>query len=254
MDVLREVLGLSCAVRRLASTALLVAVCAQPAIAASDVAPPPAAAGACDEIGLTKGDYLGDRSKLRVVEEYHFKPHTESLVRRPGDSSQSIGADLSYTLRSFPNHHRALNSMMRLAEKSGREQPDGADRPVECFLKRAVRFRPDDTVARMLYVTYLVKKARKDEAMTQLSMVEQHARDNAFSLYNAGLLYTELQEWDLALSMAHRAQAMGFPRTQLQESLLKAGKWRDPSPEAAAGPASASSVPATPAAAPAASD
>lgn len=214
---------------------------AGPLRANSTVAPQLATDGACDEVGFTRGDYLGDRSKLKVVEDFHFKPHTENLIRRRGDSARSIGADLSYTLLSFPNHHRALNSMMRLAERSGREQPEGADRPVECYLRRAVRFRSDDTVARMLYVTYLIKKARKDEAMVQLAAVEENAQDNAFSLYNAGLLYADLQEWALALSMAHRAMALEFPRTELRDRLVKAGQWQEPAPEAAAAPASAAS-------------
>jgi hypothetical protein len=231
--------------QHLVSAALLLCACSilVPARAAVD---PPPVPGACDEVGFTRGDYLGDRSKLKVVEEYHFKPHHESLIRLPGESVDALGANLSYTLRSFPNHHRALLAMMRLSERTKLDQPRGADRPVECFLRRAVKFRPDDTVARMLYVDYLIKKSRRDEALAQLAATEPHARDNAFSLYNMGLLYVELQDWDHALEMAHRAQSMGFTRTDLRDRLTRAGKWRDPPPDgtapAASPPASAASA------------
>lgn len=227
--------------RHLVSAALLLCTCSFSVPASAGVDPPPTP-GACDEVGFTRGDYLGDRSKLKVVEEYHFKPHHESLIRLPGESIDALGANLTYTLRSFPNHHRALLAMMRLSERTKLDQPRGADRPVECFLRRAVKFRPDDTVARMLYVDYLIKKSRRDEALAQLAATEPHARDNAFSLYNMGLLYVELQDWDHALEMAHRAQGMGFARTDLRDRLTQAGKWRDPPP---AGAAAAASSPAS---------
>jgi hypothetical protein len=239
-----------CTRNRLSAAALLLWACSGPALAQSTVAPPPVS-GACDEIGFTRGDYLGDRSKLPIVEGTHFKPHHEQLVRRRGDSTDDLGANLSYTLRSFPNHHRALNSMIRLAERSKLEQPPGADRTVECFLRRAVKFRPDDTVARMLYVSYLIKKSRRDDALAQLATTESYARESAFSLYNMGLLYLQLQEWDQALAMAHRAQSMGFTRTELRDRLTQAGKWQDPQPEAAAAAASSPASAASAASAPA---
>ena len=215
--------------RHLVSAALLLYACSFSVPASAGVDPPPAAPGACDEVGFTRGDYLGDRSKLRIVEQFHFKPHHETLTRLPGESIDALGANLTYTLRSFPNHHRALLAMMRLSERTKLDQPRGADRPVECFLRRAVKFRPDDTVARALYAQYLVKHGRKPQALQQLAFAVEQAKDRPLSHYNLGLVYLEMGEYELALKQAHDAKRLGLEnRPQLEERLRKAGKWRDP--------------------------
>lgn len=46
------------------------------------------------------------RGNLPVVERFHFTSKVQSL--RGGNTSSTAGGDLSYTLKSFPNHHRAL--------------------------------------------------------------------------------------------------------------------------------------------------
>lgn len=43
---------------------------------------------------------------LQVVERYHFTADVEMLRR--GKASANVLDDLNYTLRAFPNHHRAL--------------------------------------------------------------------------------------------------------------------------------------------------
>ena len=56
-------------------------------------------------------DYRTERGyNLDVVESYHFTPPVEALIR---GSSGTIGGDLDYTLRAFPNHDRALNATIR---------------------------------------------------------------------------------------------------------------------------------------------
>src|SRR4051812_47506028 len=51
-------------------------------------------------------DYRTSKDKLDIVEGAHFTPDVETL--RSG-STGSLGADIDYTLRTSPNHHRALN-------------------------------------------------------------------------------------------------------------------------------------------------
>lgn len=208
------------------------------AVVALAAACPFTAAGArpersvCDEVGFYRGDYIGDRSKLKVVEDFHFRPHTESLLRLAGTSVDEIGADLSYTLQSFPNHHRALLALVRYGKKLKTQQPPGVDRPIECFLRRALNFRPDDTVARMVYVTYLTEQSRPADALTILDGTEAFAEDSAITYYNMGLLYADLQQWDKALRMAHRASSLGYERLELRVRLMRAGHWQDPEPRA----------------------
>jgi len=182
-------------------------------------------------------DYRSDQQKLKIVEDYHFTPRVESLV---GGAAGSVGADLDYTLRAFPNHHRALLSMMNLGAKAKSPMPPGAQVSVECYFRRALVFRPDDAIARMMFATFLARNGRKPEAVREVDFSVQGAPDNAFTQYNAGLIYLEMREFDKALIQAHRALALGFERPNLRQQLQAAGKWVDP--PVAPGAASASAV------------
>ena len=186
-------------------------------------------------------DYRNNQGpRLKIVEDYHFTPNIEALV---SGNSGPVGGELAYTLRAFPNHHRALVALMKLEVKEKTPVPKGANFSVECYLLRAVRFRPDDTTARMLLARYLASKSRRDDAIKQLESTATYAKDNGFTHYNIGLGYLELNEHEAALSHAQKALALGFERTQLKERLQAAGKWRDaaatPEPAAAASAASA---------------
>lgn len=184
---------------------------------------------ACGELksGYGPFDYRTSRGEtLDVVERRHFTPEVEALIR--GSSSIHIGQDLSYTLNAFPNHHRALMSMMRYGQKLKTPQPPDADYSVECFFLRALRFRPDDITVRMMYATFLNANARAPEAMHELEQVEKGAADNFFTYYNMGLIYLDMREYEKALAMAHKAMALGFGRTGLRDKLMALGKWRAP--------------------------
>jgi len=183
---------------------------------------------ACGELksGYGPYDYRTDRNKLGVVEEAHFTPAVEALIR--GNTSIHIGQDLSYTLGTFPNHHRALMSMMRYGQKLKTPQPPYAQYSVECYFLRAIRFRPDDITVRLMYANFLSSNARAPEAMSELERIEKAAGDNPFTRYNMGLIYLDMQEYDKALIQAHKAMALGFPQTTLRDKLVAAGKWRPP--------------------------
>lgn len=171
-------------------------------------------------------DYRTDKPKLGIVERYHFTPAVETLIR--GSTNVLPGPDLDYTLRASPNHHRALMSMMRYGEKMKSPQPQGAGYSVECYFERAVRFRPDDTIARMLYATFLSKNARTPEAIRQLELATVAAADNGFSHYNIGLIYFDLKKYDKALLQAHKAISLGFLQPALRDQLQSVGQWTEP--------------------------
>lgn len=183
---------------------------------------------ACGDLknGYGPFDYRTDRSKLEVVEQFHFTPEVEALIR--GKSSAKLGQDLAYTLNAFPNHHRALMSVMRYGQKLKTPQPEDMQYSVECYFQRALRFRPDDTVARMIYATFLSTNGRSPEALRELDQAEKLAGDNAFTYYNLGLIYLDMKEYEKALTQAHKAMALGFNRTGLRDKLTEAGKWRAP--------------------------
>lgn len=170
------------------------------------------------------GDHV---TKLRLVEGAHFTPGVEMLISA-AKSKGSPGGDIDYTLRAFPNHHRALLSVMRYGEKLKSDMPYGLKFTVECYFERAVRFANDDPIVRMIYSTYLDKNKRRPEAITQLEHATKLAADSGFTHFNIGLFYTEMKVYDKALSSAHRAMELGFERTELREQIKAAGQWQEP--------------------------
>ena len=183
-------------------------------------------------------DYRTNRKMLPLVERFHFQPHVESLVR---PMFQHFGADLDYTLHAFPNHHRALITLVKLGEREGTDQPKGAQYSIDCFFRRAIRFRGDDLVVRMIYAQYLGRKKRLDDADRQLNFARDAAGENALTHYNIGLVYAELHLFGKAREQAQRAAALGLQRSELREILTRAGHWEATSLDAGDPQAAASS-------------
>lgn len=209
------------------------ALVSEPARAASGRAEPPSSAlpraiGMCGDLknGYGPFDYRTDKDRLGIVESFHFTPPVENLQH--GNTSY-IGGDLDYTLRAFPNHHRALYSMMRLGERSKSSQPEGARYPVECYFDRAIRFRPNDAQVHALYGFYLIKGKRLEEARKQFQAAEKLDPDDPQVLYNIGLGYADLKDYDKALQYAHKAYKAGVPFSGLRERLQQVGRWREAS-------------------------
>ena len=163
--------------------------------------------------------------KREVVERFHFTPQVRSLTR--GASSTAIGGDIGYTLHSFPNHPVALDAMARLGRKLGTNQPRGARYTVECYFERAVRFAPDDPQVRILYAHYLSEKKRTKDARQQLLMAERTEPTRADLLYNLGLGFADVGDFEKSLDYAHRAYAAGIELPGLRNRLQRAGKWRN---------------------------
>jgi len=198
----------------------------------------PTVCGSLDNQGNGPFDYRVDRDKLKVVEGFHFTPRVEALI---SGQSAPIAMDLDFVLRAFPNHHRALIAMSRLGVRTKSLTPPQSPRSVDCYFERALRFRRDDAVARMLFASYLRDINRLPDALREVEQAIEIGRDNAFTQYNAGLLLAEMGQFDRALLQAHRAQAMGFTRPELKAKLQAVGKWVDPPDEAAAVTEAASS-------------
>ena len=195
-------------------------------------------------------DYRTERgSAFNLVHGAHFTAEVEALIR--GTTAHTPGGDIDYTLRAFPNDHRALISMMRLAEKEKTPKPNGSHYNIECWFKRAVQFRPDDSIVRMIFAGYLNKEGRTPDAIAQLESATFYAKDNPFTHYNIGLHYFEFKDYDKALVQAHKAIELGFTQTALRDKLQGVGKWFEPPDpdKAVAAPTDAASAPANPASA-----
>jgi tetratricopeptide (TPR) repeat protein len=172
-------------------------------------------------------DYRTNKKELPVVDHFHFKPQVENLIR---GTTGSLGQDIDYTLRAFPNHPRALMAMVRLGEKLKTENPSGASHSVECYLFRASRFRPEDGMVSMIYAIYLSKKNRPLEAVKYLDDAVASGEASANFFYNSGLIYLEVKDYEKALAFAHKAYRLGYPLRGLRDQLKKIGKWEEPVP------------------------
>lgn len=166
------------------------------------------------------------------VENFHFTAAVEVQLR--GKTNQHPGPDINYTLRAFPNHHRALNAATRLAVRDRKDQPEGMEWPVECYFERALRFVKDDFVVHSLYAHWLVQRKRTQDAEQQLKLSLGLAGDNPLSHFSIGLIYFEMGLFDQASAQARLAQSLGWARTDLIDKLKAAGQWRDPSTSEAA--------------------
>jgi tetratricopeptide (TPR) repeat protein len=173
------------------------------------------------------GDYTNgdDRLGLGIVEQFHFTPNVESLT---SGATGAIGADISYTLEHFPNHHRALAAMAKLAIRDKNRKPKGARYVVECYFDRALRYRPNDARVHSLFGSYLLALGQADAALEQLEQSAVLEPENPTSHYNLGLLYVKKKDYDKARASAEKAYSMGFPLPGLKNKLIEAKQWREP--------------------------
>lgn len=176
------------------------------------------------QIGQSGGDYTNsnDKSKLQLVEAFHFTPQVEKLI---SGQSGYIGGDLDYTLRHFPNHHRALAAIGNLAIRDKTQRPQGTTLPIECYFDRAIRYKPADGVVRMVYSGYLLKIGQTDRAMDQLKEAVSLQPDHPNINYNLGLLYFQKKDYEQSNLHAQKAYAGGFPLPGLKNKLISVKKW-----------------------------
>jgi Tfp pilus assembly protein PilF len=179
----------------------------------------------CGELG-NSNDYQDSEKKrlLAIVEQHHFTSNVENL--RSGNSA-TIGGDLSYTLMMFPNHYRALAALANFTLKEKTLKPYGARYSVECFFDRAIRFKPTDSMVRMVYGNYLIKAGQPDKATEQFKIAVDLEPEDPTINYNLGLLYMQKKDYDLAKTHAKKAYELGFPLPGLKNQLIKVGKWED---------------------------
>ena len=174
-------------------------------------------------------DYRNKRHMLEKVERFHFTPPVEALVRGQSSASKyGYAGDISYLMRTSPNHHRGLVAIMRLVEREKNPQPPDLQYSIDCYFERAIRFAPDDNIVRLLFAQYLQKSDKNEAALQQLKLVESRAIDNPMTHFNIGLIYFELGRYEDALKQAHQAKALGLPRTELADRLRAKGRWREP--------------------------
>jgi len=183
---------------------------------------------ACGDFNYASGsigplDYRATpKDVIEFVETRHFTPDIERLVKgRTG----TLGAEIAYTLRAFPNHPRALKSAAALTRRNGGQMPRDMNFGITCWFDRAVAFRPDDIQVRILWAFELLKSKETVAARDQTQVAEKLAGGSPVAHYNVGLLYFELGDYEKALTNAKIAYDGGFNLPGLKDKLSKAGQW-----------------------------
>lgn len=175
-------------------------------------------------------DYTNARhvkEQLPVVEGNHFTPEVESFQghNKCGGNGCAVAGDIDYTLRAFPNHHRALLAMAKY-HIQGLDRTMGRMRYTSgCYFNRAMRFNPSDGTVYMIYGYYLSRIGQTDTALEQYKKALTLLNNSAEAHYNIGLLYTDLRDYDNARKHAARAYELGFPLPGLRRKLERVGEW-----------------------------
>jgi len=178
------------------------------------------------EVGYGPYDYTNPihfREKLPIVQRAHFTSNVEQLIR--GETALGPMNDIAYTLNRFPNHHRALYSMMRYNLALEQRPAAGARRSPECWFERAIRFKGDDGTVRMIFGIYLHQTDRPDAALIRYQEALALIPNSAEVHYNMGLAYFEMDRFDDAVEHALKAYELGYPLPGLRNRLASVGKW-----------------------------
>ncbi len=156
---------------------------------------------------------------LEIVERFHFTPEVEQLVK---GANGPLPTDIDYTLRAFPNHHRALWAIIKFHLDERRKKPRRYT-PAECYLQRALVFSPNDGIVQMLFGIYLHKAGHMEAAGKYFDKALAINPDNAEAHYNYGLLLVDKEKYDEAIEHARTAYQLGYPLPGLGSILKEKG-------------------------------
>lgn len=179
-------------------------------------------------------DYLNmptNAGMLRVVEENHFNRNVEMLVK--GMSTTPMG-DIDFTLLAFPNHHRALQSAMNFSLRFKTWPRDSKGQPAECYLQRAINYRPRDPIPYKLYGYYLQRKGKLQAALKANEQAMNMLPADVMLQYNTALILVDLKRYDRALKLAKPLYDAGLTLPGLKNKLARAGVWEHSPEEIAA--------------------
>lgn len=173
-------------------------------------------------------DYRSASKDLRSrVESHHFDKYILQymswLPNRPFD--QYIAANLSYTLRAFPNHPTSLLTMEEIGRRLKTDAIPGSYFPLECWYTRALQLIPADPMVRAHYGIYLAHRGRNAEALANLAIGDKGLCTSRTMQYLIGLAHFKIAAYEQAQKNAMRAERMRFDLPHLKKQLVDSGKW-----------------------------
>lgn len=166
---------------------------------------------------------------MKFQYEDNWSNHTAAAIERvrQHDFLPHTIADLNFTLRIWPNHVVALQTLMKYYFDGGKfyEYP-----PIECYFEHAKKYRSDDIAVFVLEGQFYAKLKDFERAEKSFTTALQLDANSADAHYNLGLIEFERKNYDAALEHAQVAYAAGYPLPGLRKKLEGLGKWRDPPP------------------------
>lgn len=167
---------------------------------------------------------------VKRVTNVHLTKKMFTLERgNTGAGPEGLMADLDYTLLRIPNHPQALHLLIQFNNKLNGQLPQLHDftwkRSTECYFDRAIEFSPNNGETYALYGIYYHGQKRYSEAEKQYKIAESKGYKSADFFYNIGLLYVDLQNYELSQKYALKAYQNGYPLPGLRNRLINLGKW-----------------------------
>lgn len=168
-----------------------------------------------------------------LVEQAHFDAEWagylagKNTILAAGGMTSPVAGGLDYTLRAFPNHHRALLAIGKVALRMKQERPRGAKFRVDCYFQRAIAFAPDDGLVRAIYGAYFAARGKADSAKEQLNMANELDPENLNIQSQIAWSLMEIKDWVGAEKHAKLAYQYGYPLPGLRDRLKKSGHWSD---------------------------
>lgn len=168
-------------------------------------------------------DYLNSNNQkhLNMVENAHFNEDVRQLRGGARPSGSLIG-DLQYTLNWFPNHHAALDTLVRLAIREQNPMPLGG-KHIECRFQWATKVNPSDGMVKFIQARYYNEIGEQDHARRMLEKAAKLAPKNANVQYNIGLIYFRMKDFEASRRHAKIAYSYGFPLPGLRDMLEDEG-------------------------------
>lgn len=131
-------------------------------------------------------DYRDPEHRVQYLEKVEDIQFTQDVIDFERGSTGSVSHDLNYTLRAYPNQHRALAFMDQLFFKreKGEIQSDsgfyhffaGMDHSrssSQYYFQKPVEFAPDDPTLRIIHGIHYHKRKKFDEAIVQYQKAGQ---------------------------------------------------------------------------------
>ena len=162
--------------------------------------------------------------ELHIVERVHFTSTVEQLIS--GATSTNPLKDIHYTLNAWPNHHRALYSLIQYQISKGYKAMKVRS-PAECYLQRAINFSPNDGTSQMLYGLLLHRINHREQALKQYQNALKSSPSSTQTKYNLGLLLMELGKFTEANRYAQELYSRGYPLLGLKNKLIQSGYWSE---------------------------